>query len=141
MDPLSITASTLTVISALEASLQLIKTYRDAPSQLEALNNEIADISAAVTEVARVIKASQNKNVSLDDRTSHLTLALSNIRRKARDLDAILRACVTSPSSASAGSKILRISWLKVRSKVQSLQSELRDGRINLLIALASFTA
>ena len=141
MDPLSITTSTLTIISALEASLRLIKTYCDAPSQLEALNNVIADFTAAVTEVARIIKVSQNKIGSLDDRTSHLTLALSNIRRKARDLDVLFRACVTSPSSTSAGSKVFRLSWLKVRSKVQSLQSELRDGRLNLLIALASFTA
>lgn len=71
MDPLSITASTLTVLSALEKAFQLIKSYRDAPGQLEALSNEVADITAAVTEVARVIKESQNKIDSLSDKGSH----------------------------------------------------------------------
>ncbi len=141
MDPLSITASTLTVLSALEKAFQLIKSYRDAPGQLEALSNEVADITAAVTEVARVIKESQNKIDSLSDKGSHLTLALSNIREKARELEALFRSCVNPPSSTSDGTKVSRLSWLKVKSKVQSLQTELRDGRLNLSIALATFTA
>jgi len=61
MDPLSITASTLTVLSALEIAFQLVKSYRDAPDQLDALGNEVADITAAVTEVARVIRESRDK--------------------------------------------------------------------------------
>lgn len=141
MDPLSITASTLTVLSALEKAFQLIKSYRDAPGQLEALNNEVADITAAVTEVARVIKESQNKIDSLSDKGSHLTLVLSNIREKARELEALLRSCINPPLSTSDRTKVSRISWLKVKSKVQSLQTELRDGRLNLSIALATFTA
>lgn len=141
MDPLSITVSTLTILSTLETAFQLIKSYRDAPGQLEALNNEITDIVAVVTEVARVLNKFQDKIESLCDEGSHLTLALSNIREKARALEALLRSCVVVPSSASDGPKVSRISWLKMRSKVQRLQSELRDGRLNLSIALAVFTA
>lgn len=141
MDPLSITASTLTVLSALETAFQLIKSYRDAPGQLEALNNEITDMTAVVTEVARVVNKFQNKLESLSDEGSHLTLALSNIREKARELETLFLSCVVVPSSASDGPKVSRISWLKMRSKVQRLQSELRDGRLNLSIALAVFTA
>ena len=140
MDPLSITASTLTVLSALETAFRLIKSYREAPGQLEALNNEIADITAAVTEVARVLKKSQVTVDSLSDNGSHLTLALANIREKARELEASFDSCVT-PSSKSDGAKFSRISWLKVKSKVQRLQNELRDSRLNLSIALATFTA
>ena len=141
MDPLSITASTLTVLSTLEKAFHLIKSYRDAPGQLEALNNEVADITAAVTEVAWVMKESQNKIDSLSDKGSHLTLALTNIREKARELEALFRSCVNPPSSTSNGAEFSRISWLKVISKVQSLQTELRDGRINLSIVLATFNA
>ena len=141
MDPLSITASTLTVLSALETAFQLIKSYREAPSQLEALSNEVADITATVKEVARVIKGSQNKLGSTGDTASHLTLALSNIHEKARTLDVLLDACVSRPNSTSDGDGISRISWLKVRSRVQSLQNELRDGRLKLSVALAAFTA
>ena len=141
MDPLSITASTLTVLSALEKAFQLIVSYRDAPGQLEALNNEIADITAAVTEVDRLLKESHHKFDLSSGKGSHLTLALSNIREKARELEALFRSCVNPPSSTSDGIKVSRISWLKVKSKVQRLQTELRDGRLNLSIALATFTA
>jgi chromosome segregation ATPase len=141
MDPLSITASTLTVLTALETASQLIKSYCDAPGQLEALKNEISDVTATVTGVARVIEDNKDKVDTLSNNGSHLTLALSKIRGKAQELEALLRSCVTPPSSASTETKISRISWLKVKSKVQSLQAELRDGRLNLSIALATFTA
>lgn len=141
MDPLSITVSTLTILSTLETAFQLIKSYRDAPGQLEALNNEVTDITAVVTEVARVVKKFQNKIESLSDEGSHLSLALSNIREKAKELEVLFRSCVVIPSSASDGPKISRISWLKMGSKVQRLQSELREGRLNLSITLAIFTA
>ena len=141
LDPLSITASTLTVLSTLETGFRLIKSYRDAPGKLEALNNEITDITAIVTEVARVVDKFQSKIESSSDEGSNLTAALSNIREKARELEVLFRSCVTLPSLASNGAEVSRISWLKLRSKVQRLQTELRDGRLKLSIALAIFTA
>ena len=140
MDPLSITASTLTVLSTLETGFRLIKSYRDAPGKLEALNNEITDTTAIVTEIARVVNKFQSKIESSSDEGSNLTAALSNIREKARELEVLFRSCVTLPSLASDGAKVSRIAWLKVRSKVQRLQTELRDGRLKLSIALATFT-
>lgn len=141
MDPLSITVSTLTVLSALETAFQLVKSYRDAPDQLDALGNEVADITAAVTEVARVIRESRDKVHSSNDKASYLTLALSKIRTKASTLEALLRFCVNPPSLASGRAGVSRIAWLKVKSKVQKVQIELRDGRLDLSIALAAFTA
>lgn len=141
MDPLSITASTLTILLALDSAFKLVKSYRDAPAQLEALSNEIVDLTAAVTEAARVIKESQGKTHSLGDNGSLLALALLNIRDKSQELETLFRSCVIPASSATDGSKVSRVSWLKVRSKVQTLQNELRASRLNLSIALATFTA
>ena len=141
MDPLSITASTLTLLSALETTFHLIRSIREAPSRLEALRNEVSDIAVIVKEVDRVIKGSQNESDSASDRRSHLTLALSSVHENVQELEALLRSCVVLPISGSEGDKFSRISWLKVRSRVQSLQTELRDGRLNLSIALANFTA
>lgn len=141
MDPLSITASTLTVLSTLETAFQLIKSYRDAPGQLEALSNEITDATAIVTEVSRVVNKFQSKIESSSDEASNLAAALVDIREKARELEALFRSCVTLPSSASDAAKVSRISWLKIKSKVQRLQTELRDGRLKLSIALAILTA
>ena len=140
MDPLSITASTLTLLSALETAFHLIKSIREAPSRLEVIRNEVADLTVIVEEVARVIE-SQNVADSTSDRVSHLTSALSNVHKNVQELEALLRSCVTLPILASEGDKVSRISWLKVRSRVQSLQTEIRDGRLNLSIALATFTA
>lgn len=141
MDPLSITASTLTVLSALVTALQLIRTYRGAPGQLGALENEISEITLAVTEVDRIIKEYHDKIGLLDDKGSHLALALANIREKASMLEALFYSCGNPPKSIVNGSSVSRFSWLKVRSKVQSLQMELRDGRLKLSIALATLTA
>ena len=141
MDPLSITASTLTVLSTLETAFQLIKSYRDAPVQLEALNNEITDITAIVTEVARVVNKFQSKIESSSEEASNLAATLSDIREKGRELEALFRSCVTLPSSASDAAKVSRISWLRIESKVQRIQTELRDSRLRLSIALATFTA
>ena len=141
MDPLSITASTLTILSALETTFNLLRSIREAPTRLEALRNEVSDVTVIVKEVARVIEGSQNESNSTNDRESHLTLALSNVHKSIQELEALLRSCVALPVSTSEGDKVSRISWLKVRSRVQSLQTELRDGRLNLSIALATFTA
>ena len=141
MDPLSITASILTVLSTLESASHLIRSLREAPSRLEALSNEAADVTTTVKEVARVLEGSQNSFDSDSDRTLHLTVALSNVREKAGELEALLRSCVTLPNSASDGNKVSRISLFKVRSKVQSLQTELRDATLNLSVAFGSVTA
>ncbi len=141
MEPLSIAASALTVLGAVEAAFQSIKAYRDAPSQLEALGNEIVDITAVVTEAGRVITESQNSVHSRADKTLHLTSALTNIRDKARELEVLFRSCVVINSLPSAGHKTSRIKWLKARGKVQSLRNELSNGRLNLLVALANFSA
>lgn len=141
MDPLSITASTLTVLSALVTAFQLIRTYRGAPDQLEALGNDISEIILAVTEVDRIVKEYHDKIGLLDDKGSHLALALANIRGNASMLEALFCSCVNLPNSTINGSSVSRFSWLKVRSKVQSLQTELREGRLKLSIALATFTA
>lgn len=135
------TASTLTVLAALQAAFYVIKSYRDAPSQLEALNNEIVDSIAAVTEVARVIKEYQNKTGLLGERSSHLTTALSNIRKTARKLEVILRSCIGQSSSTSGGTQVSRVAWFKVKSNVQSLQTELRGKRLDLSIAVAALNA
>ncbi|KAL8939962.1 MAG: hypothetical protein Q9216_003068 [Gyalolechia sp. 2 TL-2023] len=139
MDPLSVTASTLTILGALDTAFQLIRQYRDAPNQLEALNNEIVDITAAVTEASRVITESQSQGFLASEKVSHLNLALSKIQDKARKLEALLRRCI--PTASSKGGRTSRISWLKVKAKVQNLQQELRAGRFDLLVALAAFSA
>ena len=141
MDPLSVAASTLTILSTLESIFKLVKSFRDAPSQLDALNNEIVDVTAAVKHVTQILKESENKTGASSEKDAHLSLALSNIREKARELEDLLRSCVTPLSSTSDETKVSKISWLKVRSRVQRLQVELRDGKFNLLIALATFTA
>ena len=141
MDPLSVAASTLTILSILESIFKLVKSFRDAPSQLDALNNEIVDVTAAVKHVTQILKESENKTGASSEKDAHLSLALSNIREKARELEDLLRSCVTPLSSTSDETKVSKISWLKVRSRVQRLQVELRDGKFNLLIALATFTA
>ncbi|KAI4280572.1 MAG: hypothetical protein L6R35_005863 [Caloplaca aegaea] len=141
MDPLSITTSTLTLLSALEATFQLIKSYRDAPAQLEALNNEIADITATVTEVAQVLQESRDKVDPLGDKASHLNLALSKIREKAQELEALFRSCVIPSPSVPGGIRVSRLPWLRVKSRVQGIQAELREGRLKLSNALATFTA
>ncbi|KAL8759129.1 MAG: hypothetical protein Q9184_003710 [Pyrenodesmia sp. 2 TL-2023] len=141
MDPLSITASTLTILTALEAAFQIVKSYRDAPAQLEALNNEIADLTVTVTQVAQVLRNSHIQADPLGCNVSHLTLALSNIQEKARELETLFRSCVIPSSSAPGETKLSRITWLKVKSKAQKLQAELKDGRLDLLTALATFTA
>ena len=110
MDPLSITASTLTVLSTLESAFRLIRSYREAPSRLEALSNEVADVTATVTEVARVIRSIEIRVDPDSDKTLHLTAALSNVREKAGELEVLLRSCVTLPKSALDGDKVSRIS-------------------------------
>ena len=141
MDPLSITASTLTVLAALGTVFRLVRTYRGAPGQLEALNNEVSNTTVAVRDVARILKEYQDKNGVLDGEGSHLALALSNICQKAGRLEALFRSCINPPTSTSDGIRFSRISWLKVKSKVPHLQTELRDGRLKLLVALATLTA
>lgn len=141
MDPLSISASALTVIAALEATFRLIRSYCDAPAQLEAINDEISNLTATVTEVARVIEESRGTAGLLHDRVSHLVLSLTRIQDKARELEALFRSCVNRPSLVPGENKYSRRSWLKIKSKVQRLQAELRNARLDLSNALALFTA
>ena len=136
MDPLSITASTLTVLAALETTFSLIRSFRDAPGQLEALSNEVTDITVIVTEIDQMLRNTHKNNGTPAGKDRYLVRALSNIQDKVQRLEALVQSC-----RRSGAAKISRAAWLRVKSKAQNLQVELRDGRLNLALALGTFSA
>ena len=136
MDPLSITASTLTVLTALETTFSLIRSFRDAPGQLEALSNEVTDITAIVTEIDQMLHNTHENDGTPDGKERYLVRALCNIQDKVQKLEILVQSC-----SRSGATKISRTAWLRVKSKAQNLQVELRDGRLNLALALGTFSA
>jgi hypothetical protein len=51
MDPLSVSASILTVLAAVTTAIRSAKIFRDAPNDAQALLNELADVQLVVANI------------------------------------------------------------------------------------------
>ncbi len=147
MDPLSITASILTVVSAgstIGKGLKKIISARRLPDILLQLNNEVADIQYVVQDVDDLLQ--QQRQITQEDRgplPSHasLTSALEHIKRTLLALESLIAYELTIIDSRDGRSRLDWIAWLRVESKVARLKDDIRTDRIRLSSALSLLTS
>lgn len=142
MDPLSLTASLIAVVTAAGAvanGLGKIKNLKDAPAELLMLMTEVSDLQVVLEEVNEVVRV-QIRN---DDR---LPLSLAQILLRAKNtllkLNKLIQGPLTQSQRSAAGeSKVARLVWIRERSNVKSLQEEVRNIKLNLTTVLSSGNA
>ncbi|KAI9832146.1 MAG: hypothetical protein M1819_004497 [Sarea resinae] len=133
MDPVGFAASLLTLVSAFGKLGRLIKSMHNAPDELIALSNEVADLKIVLSDVEML-----DRETNLVRTTSEsLTKLLISARIKLNNLDKFVDELINIRPDDTVSAQ--RIKWaVSKRKKAKELQEELRDIRINLGTILAA---
>ena len=137
------TAGILAIIGAgstIRKGLKKIISARRLPDSLLQLNNEVTDLQYVVQDVDDLLR--QRSQSTEEDRcplSSHasLTSALEHAKATLSALESLIVHELTTVDRHDGRTKINRITWLRVESKVKSLKDDIRTDRVRLSSALS----
>lgn len=132
MDPLSLTTSIITVISATNASAHSLLSYRRAPREVADLAEELTSLSLLLEQSKECIQQSGNcqPHVSAQGIFERI---IDRAEKKDLAIRHLLASSLTDTTKA-------RISWVRNRSRIKSIQDNLRVIRADLTLALGLLT-
>ncbi|KAI9881095.1 MAG: hypothetical protein M1830_008253 [Pleopsidium flavum] len=140
MDPLSVTASVLTVVGAAGAvlkSLKKLSSFRRAPEEVHELIDEVSDLQTVLRDIETFLQERRE-----NDRSLHRVLGLSVLLERAKDklleLDSIIHYRLINHQHSDSGFEVARSKWVGEKTAVASIQQALRDIRLNLTTALST---
>lgn len=141
MDPLSLTASIITVVGAastVSRGLKKILSARNLPHIVLQLNNEVTDLQVVIQDVEDLL--CRRAQVNREDRKplqkqASLVRALEHANQTLLALQSLIACKLTTVDSRDGRIKFKRKSWLLVESRVKSLKDEIRTDRLRLSAA------
>ncbi|KZL67134.1 ankyrin repeat protein (B-cell lymphoma 3-encoded protein) [Colletotrichum tofieldiae] len=145
MDPLSITASVITLLGTVVASakaLEAVRNVHNAPKQVAAALNEVTDLRAVVGMIEHSING-----LSDDEKQKHKVICqslydlASKANRTLQELHAIIKKVFPSKSIAGSEEHVYVLSrrmWLREKSAIERHFVNLQSTRKNLDSALSS---
>ncbi|MCJ1292557.1 hypothetical protein MMC34_004108 [Xylographa carneopallida] len=139
MDPLSLTASILAVLTAagtVSSGLNKLRRLKHASDEFLVLMTEVSDLQTVLEEVNDAIRAQGEYGERLSTNLAKLLLRAKVTLVK---LNKIIQKRLTKTQSTGVNKlKVARLAWIIKRPAVRALQAELQGIRLNLTAALAS---
>jgi hypothetical protein len=139
MDPLSITASILTILGAggqVAKGIAKIRALKYAPDILLALNNEIANIQYLVQDVNHV--ARQHEEVHETKFSASVCRALEKVRETLLATEQLIAYELTTIDSVNGLVKLDWKRWLRLEDNIRQLQERMRNNKVDLSTALVA---
>ena len=147
MDPLSITASILTIVGVGGQAAKAVKrlaSLKGAPDLVFALNNEISDLHLVALAIQDVLQRQQTGGASFtEDRVveANVDASVTNSLRYANDkvveLEALHSRLITTASGPSGSTTFNKTVWLREQKRIKKMQEDLRNVRLKLADALS----
>jgi hypothetical protein len=132
-DPLSITASALTVLETSSACarilVHIIRGLKNAPAELTALSNEVNDIKVVLYNIKAVCKPTEQGSSLSQEFLDMTSKQLTEAGEILAELEELLKRHIPLSSSS-------RCSWPLKKGKAGRLHLKLKDLRMNLLAQL-----
>jgi hypothetical protein len=140
MDPLSVSASILTVVAAVGKTLEFVKSARGCPKEVDAVINEVSDFTVVCRQIDLAIRDGQHRDAHHDG-IDDLSSLLSRAKATTTKLDDLIHGKLLRTLPQGGSPQVSRLNWIREKGSVQSTLGELRDVRINLATALSAFTS
>ena len=135
MDPLSIIASTIAVGTFATASLNVILKIRGASDEVQALINEISDLSAIIKDVEHTLRYNKRLNAESNGVAS-LHAVLSKANTTINHLHAFVSRVLIKEETLLRDARISRTAWLREKPQVSKYQRQLLAIKLELSHAL-----
>ena len=136
MDPLSISASVLTLATAALGTLNALRTLYRAPKEIETLISEVESLKMVTSSITSIYQDLQYQGLLPREQLSALTLTLDQVKSKLLELDEVLTYCLQRAGSTAGNIKADRFALYKKKSHLEALMTELRDARFNMTTVL-----
>ena len=138
MDPLSVTAGIIAVISAggtFGKGLKKLISLRHAPNELRMLRSEVLDLQVLVKGVSDVARAHE----SITDTPLHPSAcrALEKIKSTILALEKLIIYDLTTNVNSNGQTEITRLAWLRSQHKVQDLKEQIKSDKATLSVAFS----
>ena len=143
MDPISISASIITVIAAggqVGKGIRKLASLKDAPEVVLALHNQLTDLNLVLLAIRDVYQRQQTSSIHTQPVDNHVDNSvisgLNQASQTVNDLQTLYDR-LNRVASGSGGSKTLgKTIWLLERKKVMRLHEDLRNARLKLATVL-----
>ena len=130
MDPVSVTASILAILSAVNGGIKVAQTLYNAPRELDSLATETEDFANVIKDI---------KDLPETDLVSNsLSPALGRGKTIVEELEKLIAYRLTK---ASVGLRVDRLEWARHRPEVKDLRKQLKNVRLSLVASLAALTS
>jgi len=140
MDPLSLTASIITVASLAASTCRAFHDLRTAcktlPGRLHALSNEVTDLELVLHQVASLVQE-RAQDPTFPDQQAYIPQLLKQAQAKLEELRSILRK-ITNICAKTTGPLFRVHAWRKDQPKLQVLQEDIRSVKCSLNILLGA---
>ena len=117
-------------------NLDQLRAFKVAPDEVLALNNELSDFTVVLHHVETNVLGGQKSNSP----SPHLEF-MTNLAKRARDkllqLNRMIQK-VLKQENSSLQRPPIRVHWVFVKSKTNSLRVDLRDIKLNMLMGLTT---
>ena len=134
-DALSLAASIIAVLGAAEGvskALSKVRSIRNAPDEVLALNNEVANLQVILGDVQGYVRNTPEPHIS-QEHLKHLLTFVDQAKEKLLQLDRLIHYNVLKPQSSPNQIKISKVEWLKAVKKIAKFRNNLRDIRLNIV--------
>ena len=124
MDSSPTTAGILTIGSSITASLKIILKLRGTSDEIQALMNEISDLSAVIKDVEHTLRYNQNLNAESQGVAS-LHTVLSKANNTINHLQAYVSNVLIKKEDSVEDMRISRKAWLRDKPQILRYQRQL----------------
>ncbi|KAL8997543.1 MAG: hypothetical protein Q9169_003238 [Polycauliona sp. 2 TL-2023] len=145
MDPISVAASVLTVLGAAATAgraLDRLQSSRQAPEHLLALVNEVSDLRVVLHNVRDAVQ----ERTKTSQECGNLGFVVQRATLKLSELNRLIYGSLLKTNNGGDALddddaiKASRRAFLRYGSKIKSLQGEIRDVKMSLVIAMGAMT-
>ena len=133
MDPISFTASLLTVIAAAQAAtkgIQKLNSYRKAPKELEALVSELESVKALLKDIVSFVE--------LNPHALYSQSLFDCVQRALSKFTEINKLLASTPFSASKlnNARQAQLAWALHKQRLITLRDDIRIIKTDLAVRL-----
>jgi hypothetical protein len=136
MDPLSVIASTIAIVTPITLGLQGLRHARQAKNELLQLANEVAEIAILLQELGQVLRQ-QCQYVTTGPHPI-LMQALEASKTKLQELSSQISTWNGQSSSQKRSAKAATLKWMKITSRVKAFKDDLQRIRSQLMTVISS---
>ena len=148
MDPLSLTASIITVVGVGAQTAKLLRKLsaaKNARPLAMALHNEVADLQLNVLNIQELLQWSAECSshkargpAPIPGITAGVIACLTKTNQLALELEELLRPLLTTTSTSGTTSTKIWAYWIRKERRLNRLKQDLRNARIELNTVLGT---